>query len=67
MKIRMKTLMAGPGVLRHPGEVCVVGAEEAAVLVDGGYAEAVDQPAEVATAKPEPAEVGDDGKKPRKK
>lgn len=67
MKIRMKTLMAGPSVLRHPGEVCVVGAEEAAVLVDGGYAEEMTEPAEVATAKPEPADVGDDGKKPRKK
>ena len=67
MKIRMKTLMAGPRVLRHPGEVCVVGAEEAAVLVDGGYAEAIAEPAEVAAAKPESAEVGDDGKKPRKK
>lgn len=67
MKIRMRTLMVGPHISRQPNEVCVVGPQEFADLVDGGYAEAIAESAEVATAKPEPAEVGDDGKKPRKK
>ena len=45
MEIRMKTLMAGPNVTRHPGETCVVSAEEGEMLVKGGYAEAVIRPA----------------------
>ena len=44
MEIRMKTLMAGPNVTRHPGETCVVSAEEGEMLVKGGYAEAVIRP-----------------------
>lgn len=46
MKIRMKTLMAGPARVRHPGEVCVVSPDEGAMLVDGGYAEII-EPEEV--------------------
>lgn len=60
-KIRMKTLMAGPSCTRHPGEVCMVAPEEAAVLVDGGYAEAVAEPEEIA------AKAAPDKKKPDKK
>ena len=48
MEIRMKTLMAGPNVTRHPGETCVVSAEEGEMLVKGGYAEAVIRPAAAA-------------------
>lgn len=39
MKIRMKTLMAGPRGVRHPGEVCTLPQEEAAMLVEFGFAE----------------------------
>lgn len=46
MEIRMKTIMVGPTVSRHPGERCTVSAEEGALLVKGGYAEAVETPAE---------------------
>jgi len=46
MEIRMKTIMVGPNVSRHPGERCVVSAEEGELLVKGGYAEAVEKPAE---------------------
>ena len=42
MKIRMNSLMAGPNGTRHPGEVCVVSADEAEMLVSAGYAEAVE-------------------------
>lgn len=50
-QIRMKTLMAGPNGVRHPGEVCMISPEEAAVLIDGDYAEAVFTAEEIA-AKP---------------
>jgi len=68
-QIRMKTLMAGPTCTRHPGEVCMVSPEEAAVLVDGGYAEAVVGPEETAAkAAPEITEAADENtKKARKK
>lgn len=42
MKIRMKTLMSGPNGTRHPGEVCIVEADEAEMLVKAGYAEPAD-------------------------
>lgn len=64
MEIRMKTLMAGPNGSRHPGEKCTVSAEEAEMLIAGGYAEPaeaekVDEtPAEETTAEAdEPAEA----------
>lgn len=54
MKIRMKTLMAGPLGVRQPGEVCTLPRSEAAVLVDLGFAECL-EPEEVREeAKPEP-------------
>lgn len=58
MEIRMKTLMAGPAVVRQPGETCVVTAEEGEMLVSGGYAEMLGKPAQKtakAHAEPEPA------------
>lgn len=51
-QIRMKTLMAGPNGVRHPGEICMIGPEEAAVLVDGGYAEEVVTAEEIAAKTP---------------
>jgi len=53
MKIRMKTLMAGPRGVRQPGEVCTLPQSEAAVLVDLGFAECL-EPEEIREAKPEP-------------
>ena len=41
MRVRMKTLLAGPFGIRQPGEVHDVGAKEAEALVAGGYAEQV--------------------------
>jgi len=38
----MQTLMAGPSGTRHPGEIHDLSAKEAAMLVDGGYAVAVE-------------------------
>lgn len=37
--VRMKTLSAGPGGMRHPGQVVKVSREEADALVNGGFAE----------------------------
>jgi hypothetical protein len=45
MKIRLKTLMAGPEGVFPPGSVIEVSPEEARALIAGGYAEAVPRPA----------------------
>lgn len=80
-RIRMKTLAAGPGVLRTPGEVYVVSAEEGEMLVGGGYAtlmpkipsqaEIVQAPAaeQAASAESAPAAAAEsaDARKGRKK
>ena len=39
--IRMKTLAAGPGGIKHLGQVVTVTQEEADILVNGGFAEPV--------------------------
>lgn len=62
MKIRMNTLMSGPNGTRHPGEVCIVEADEAEMLVKAGYAEPAEaekvaDDAEEPTAEDEPAEA----------
>ncbi|MFM2345357.1 MAG: hypothetical protein RL654_110 [Pseudomonadota bacterium] len=44
MKIRLKTIMAGPGGSAGPGDVVDVPDDEAAALIEGGYASAVDEP-----------------------
>lgn len=50
MKVKMRTIMAGPGVAAQPGEVIEVSSEVGASLVQGGYAEPVkEQPVETAT------------------
>lgn len=60
MKIRMKTLMAGPFCQsRHPGEVCTLPRAEAAALVDAGFAECL-EPEEV---REEPKEIKPEQKK----
>lgn len=61
MEIRMKTLMAGPNGSRHPGETCTVSADEAEMLINGGYAEPADDGKKAAEA--EESEPSDDGKK----
>ena len=43
MRIRMKTLAAGPLATYRPGEVADVDAATAQAFIDGGYAEAVEQ------------------------
>lgn len=47
MKIRMLTLLAGPGGVRQPNTVHEVPTAEAEALIAGGYAEKV-EPAKVA-------------------
>lgn len=60
MEIRMKTLMAGPNGSRHPGEKCTVSAEEAEMLIAGGYAEPVDaEKVDEKTAEEATAESGE--------
>lgn len=50
MKVRLKTLMAGPEGVHPPGSVIEASNEEAEILIAGGYAESVSpaeqQPAE---------------------
>ncbi len=55
MKIRLKTLMAGPDGVFLPGSVIEVSPEEARALFAGGYAEPVPRPA--ALPKEEPPTV----------
>ena len=50
-KVRMRTILAGPGRSAARGQVIDVPADEAARLVLGGYAEAVDADARDAVAR----------------
>lgn len=43
MKIRLHTTMAGPGGSAQPGDVIDVPEHEAAAMIAGGYATAVDE------------------------
>lgn len=56
MKIKLKTLMAGPDGVFQPGDVRDVSREQAIALVAGGYAEAFEplheQPVETAVMTP---------------
>jgi hypothetical protein len=49
MKVRLKTIYAGPSGSAHPGEVIDVSEREGAELVNGGYADTVKQ-AQIETA-----------------
>lgn len=48
MRVRMKTLGAGPAGVWRPGDVIEVDAEQAAELIGGGYADSCEEP----TSKP---------------
>jgi hypothetical protein len=57
MKIRLKTLMAGPDGVFPPGSVIEVSPEEARALIAGGYAESVPRPAVAPKAEPPAVET----------
>lgn len=61
MKIRMKTLAVGPGVMFHPGKVYEVADVVGEPFVVGNYAVRLDVP-----AKPKAAPVEDAPKPPRR-
>ena len=44
MRVRLKTLYAGPSGVTHPGQIVDLPAAEAVALLNGGYADAVDAP-----------------------
>lgn len=50
MRIRMKTMGAGPAGIWRPGEVLDLEAVTAEALVAGGYADAIDPPVASAPA-----------------
>lgn len=64
MKVQMKTIMCGPDGTGHPGQVVDVDDDRAIALVEGGYAEFIEEakeavlPAETAEA-PEPEGAAD--------
>ena len=57
MKIRLKTLMAGPEGVFPPGSVIEVSPEEARTLIAGGFAEQVEQLGKPQAAEPAPVET----------
>lgn len=52
MIVKLRNLLAGPAGVHRAGEVIVVADAFGAQLIEGGYAERVDQPAEVAGVVP---------------
>ena len=52
MKIRLKTLMAGPQGIFMPGTVIDVDGEEFEALISGGYADRLVNPPETAAIDP---------------
>jgi hypothetical protein len=52
MKVRLKTLMAGPEGVFVPGSVVDLDIDEAETLVSAGYAEPLDRPFETAALEP---------------
>ncbi len=52
MKVKLKTLMAGPEGVFQPGSVIDLAMDEADSLVAAGYAELVDRPVETAAFEP---------------
>jgi len=57
MKVRLKTLMAGPEGVFLPGSVIEVSSEEARALIAGGFAEPAEQPGKPEAADPAPFET----------
>jgi hypothetical protein len=52
MKVRLKTLMAGPDGMFQPGSVIDLEGNEAQSLVSAGYAEPIERPVETAAFEP---------------
>lgn len=65
MRIKMKTLAAGPNGVLSPGQEVEVAGDLARALIEGGYAEAVEKIWETAAA--EPPEQAVSPKKVRKR
>jgi hypothetical protein len=57
MKVRLKTLMAGPDGVFPPDSVIDAGDEEAEALIAGGFAEPVDCPVEPVVTGPAAVET----------
>lgn len=67
MRVRMKTLSAGPEGVVPAGSIINVSQEEAGDLVSGGYGEYVDQPPETETAAMDASVETAARKQPRKR
>lgn len=71
MKVRMRTLLAGPAVTLHPGQVADLDTATAKALIEGGYAESVQRavaPIENASVtQPETADVKFPAKKGKRR
>ena len=52
MKVRMRTLMAGPQGVFPPGSIVELDADDAEVLVSAGYAERLERAVETAAIEP---------------
>ncbi len=52
MRIRLKTLMAGPEGVFQAGSVIDIDSDEASALLSAGYAEPLEHPAETAAFEP---------------
>jgi hypothetical protein len=52
MKVRLKTLMAGPDGVFGPGSVIDLDSDQAEALVTAGYAERLEHPVETAALEP---------------
>ena len=57
MRVRLKTLMAGPEGVFLPGSVIEVSPEEANALIAGGFAEQVEQSGKTEATEPAPVET----------
>lgn len=61
MKVKMKTLAAGPDGLYQPGQVVEVSAAQAQAFLEAGYAEPVKKRRETATVRPPEHEIEIEG------
>ena len=52
MRVRLKTLMAGPEGVFHPGSVIDIDPDEAGALISSGYAEPLERSLETAAFEP---------------
>jgi hypothetical protein len=52
MRVRLKTMMAGPEGVFQPGSVIDLEVDEAEALVSAGYAELLERPVETAAFEP---------------